>query len=51
MTTRERQVLAGMLNDKSQRQLAAELGWSRKAVMVTQRIAREKLNAHEALAA
>jgi RNA polymerase sigma factor (sigma-70 family) len=49
MTTCERQVLAGMLNDKSQRQLAAELGWSRKTVMRAQRSAREKL--HEPLAA
>jgi RNA polymerase sigma factor (sigma-70 family) len=51
MTACERQVLAGMLNDKSQRQLAAELGWSRKTVMLTQRSAREKLAAHQALAA
>ena len=51
MTTCERQVLAGMLNDKSQRQLAAELGWSRKTVMLAQRSAREKLAAHQALAA
>ena len=45
MTTCERQALAGMLNDKSQRQLAAELGWSRKTVMLAQRRAREKLAA------
>ena len=51
MTTCERHVLAGILNDKSQRQLAAELGWSRKTVMLTQRSAREKLAAHQALAA
>lgn len=51
MTTCERQVLAGMLNDKSQRQLAAELGWSRKTVMRAQRSAREKLAAHQPLAA
>ncbi len=51
MTTCERQVLAGMLNDKSQRQLAAELGWSRKTVMLAQRSAREKLAAQHALAA
>ena len=51
MTPCERQVLAGMLNDKSQRQLAAELGWSRKTVMRAQRSAREKLAAHQPLAA
>jgi RNA polymerase sigma factor (sigma-70 family) len=51
MTACERQVLAGMLNDKSQRQLAAELGWSRKTVMLAQRSARGKLAAHQALAA
>ena len=51
MTTCEREVLAGMLNDKSQRQLAAELGWSRKTVMLAQRRAREKLAAQHALAA
>jgi RNA polymerase sigma factor (sigma-70 family) len=51
MTACERLVLAGMLNDKSQRQLAAELGWSRKTVMSAQRNAREKLAAHQALAA
>ena len=51
MTTCERQALAGMLNDKSQRQLAAELGWSRKTVMLAQRRAREKLAAQDALAA
>jgi len=51
MTTCERQVLTGTLNDKSQRQLAAELGWSRKTVMLAQRSAREKLVNHHALAA
>jgi RNA polymerase sigma factor (sigma-70 family) len=51
MTTCEQQVLAGMLNDKSQRQLAAELGWSRKTVMLAQRTAREKLAAQHAIAA
>ena len=51
MTTCERQALAGLLNDKSQRQLAAELGWSRKTVMRAQRSAREKLGAHQPLAA
>jgi hypothetical protein len=40
-----------MLNDKSQRQLAAELGWSRKSVRRAQRSAREKLAAHQRLAA
>ena len=51
MTAGQRQVFAGMLNDKSQRQLAAELGWPRKTVMLAQRSAREKLAAHQALAA
>jgi len=51
MTTCERRVFTGMLNDKSQRQLAAELGWSRKTVMLAQRRAREKLAAQDALAA
>ena len=51
MTGCERQALAGMLNDKSQRQLAAELGWSRKTVTLAQRSAREKLVAQHALAA
>ena len=51
MTTCERQALAGMLNGKSQRQLAAELGWSRKTVMRAQRSAREKLAAQQPLAA
>jgi FixJ family two-component response regulator len=51
MTACERQVLAGMLNDKSQRQLAAELGCSRKTVMLAQHSARERLAAHQALAA
>ena len=51
MTVGQRQVFAGMLNDKSQRQLAAELGWPRKTVMLAQRSAREKLAAHQALAA
>jgi DNA-binding CsgD family transcriptional regulator len=40
-----------MLNDKSQRQLAAELGRSRKTVILAQRSAREKLAAQDALAA
>ena len=51
MTACERQVFTGMVNDKSQRQLAAELGWSRKTVMLAQRRAREKLAAQHALAA
>jgi DNA-directed RNA polymerase specialized sigma24 family protein len=41
-----------VLNDTSQRQLAAEPGWSRKTVMLAQRSAREKLAANQdALAA
>ncbi|MGO9499549.1 MAG: hypothetical protein ACLQA5_22985 [Solirubrobacteraceae bacterium] len=51
MTAGQRQVFAGMLNDKSQRQLAAELGWPRKTVMLAQRSARKKLAAYGALAA
>jgi RNA polymerase sigma factor (sigma-70 family) len=51
LTARERQALAGMLNDKSQRQLAAELGCSRKTVMRAQRSAREILAAQQTLAA
>jgi FixJ family two-component response regulator len=51
MTASERQVLAGMVNDKSQRQLAAEIGWPRKTVMLAQRSAREKLAAQQTLAA
>ena len=51
MTARERQALTGMVNDKSQRQIAAELGCSRKTVMRAQRSAREKLAPHQTLAA
>ena len=51
LTPCERLVIAGTVNDKSQRQLAAEHGLSRKAVMVAQRTAREKLAAQHTLAA
>jgi RNA polymerase sigma factor (sigma-70 family) len=51
MTARERQALTGMVNDKSQRQIAAELGCSRKTVMRAQRSAREKLAPQQTLAA
>ena len=51
LTPCERLVIAGTVNDKSQRQLAAEHGLSRKAVMVAQRTAREKLAAQQTLAA
>ena len=51
MTARERQTLTGMVNDKSQRQIAAELGCSRKTVMRAQRSAREKLALQQTLAA
>jgi len=44
-------MLARMLNDKSQRQLAAQLGWPRKTVMLAQRSVREKLAAQQPLAA
>jgi RNA polymerase sigma factor (sigma-70 family) len=51
LTALERLVLAGTLNDKSQRQLAAQHGLSRKAVMRALRSAREKLAGQETLAA
>jgi RNA polymerase sporulation-specific sigma factor len=51
LTAREQQALTGMLNDKSQRQIAAEHGLSRKAVMRAQRSARHKLAAQHTLAA
>jgi len=51
LTPCERLVIGGTVNDKSQRQLAAEHGLSRKAVMVAQRTAREKLAAQQTLAA
>jgi RNA polymerase sigma factor (sigma-70 family) len=47
----ERLAIAGTVNDKSQRQLAAEHGLSRKAVRIALRTAREKLAAHQTLAA
>ena len=50
-TPSERVVVAGTVNDKSQRQIAAELGWSRKTVIRVQRSAREKLAAQPPLAA
>ena len=51
LTSSERVVVAGTVNDKSQRQIAAELGWSRKTVIRAQRSAREKLAAQPPLAA
>jgi len=47
----ERLAITGTVNDKSQRQLAAEHGLSRKAVRIALRTAREKLAAHQARAA
>jgi RNA polymerase sigma factor (sigma-70 family) len=47
----ERLVIAGTVNDKSQRQLAAEHDLSRKAVRIALRAAREKLAAQQILAA
>jgi RNA polymerase sigma factor (sigma-70 family) len=51
LTALEREVLAGALNDRSQRQLAVDLGCSRKTVMITLRRIREKLAAQHSLAA
>jgi RNA polymerase sigma factor (sigma-70 family) len=51
LTALERLVLAGTLNDKSQRQLAAKHDLPRKAVMLALRSVREKLAAQPALAA
>ena len=51
LTPLERLVLAATVNDKSQRQLAAELGCSRRTVMIALRSAREKLATQPALAA
>ena len=51
LTALERLVLAGTLNDKSQRQLAAEHSLPRKTVMLALRSVREKLAAQPALAA
>jgi RNA polymerase sigma factor (sigma-70 family) len=47
----ERLAIVGTVNDKSQRQIAAEHGLSRKAVRIALRNAREKLAAQQALAA
>lgn len=51
LTVKERAALTGMLNGKSQQQLADEQGSTRKAVKATLRRARDKLAAQEALAA
>jgi RNA polymerase sigma factor (sigma-70 family) len=51
LTPLERLVLAATVNDKSQRQLAGELGCSRRTVMIALRSAREKLATQPALAA
>ena len=51
LTAKERTVLAGVMNGKSHRQLAAQHGTSRKAITLTMRRVRDKLDAHEALAA
>ena len=51
LTPLERLVLAATVNDKSQRRLAAELGCSRRTVMIALRSAREKLATQPVLAA
>lgn len=51
LTACERQVLAGTVNDKSQRRLAAEHGCGRRTVRSALRSAREKLATQPALAA
>ena len=51
LTPLERLTLAATMNDKSQRQLAGELGCSRRTVMIALRSAREKLATQPALAA
>jgi len=51
LNTFERLAITGTVNDKSQRQLAAEHGISRKAVRIALRNAREKLAAQQGLAA
>ena len=51
LTPVERLVLAATVNDKSQRRLAAELGCSRRTLMIALRSAREKLASQPALAA
>ena len=47
LTAAERIVVAGVLNDKTHRQLAAEHGWTRKAVTLAVRRARHKLATSE----
>jgi len=51
LTVKERAALTGVLNGKSQQQLADEQGSTRKAVKAALRRAREKLTAQDALAA
>ena len=51
LTPKERAALTGMLNGKSQQQLADEQGSTRKAVKAALRRARDKLAVQEALAA
>ena len=51
LTAKERIVLVGVLNDTSHRALAAEHGWSRKAVTLAMRRVRHKLAEQETLAA
>ena len=51
LTTKERAALTGVLNGKSQQQLAAEQGSTPKAVELALRRARRKLATQEALAA
>ena len=51
LTTKERAVLAGVLNDKSQQQLADEQRTTRKAVSTALRRARHKLAVPDTLAA
>jgi RNA polymerase sigma factor (sigma-70 family) len=51
LTVKEHAALAGVLNGKSQQQLADEQGLTRKAVKAALRRAREKLAVEEALAA
>jgi RNA polymerase sigma factor (sigma-70 family) len=51
LTPLERLVLTATVNDTSQRQLAAELGCSRRTIMIALRSAREKLATQPALAA
>jgi RNA polymerase sigma factor (sigma-70 family) len=51
LNARERLALAGVLDGKSHQQLADEHGQSRKGITTALRRAREKLAAHDALAA